>query len=173
DPALALRLYDEAVRRDLPVYDFARHAVARAVSSPVFCDSLRRSEEAAELFVRLVCVVQQTKLRSGSVLHDLHDVGLLVAMIPEFAPVVGRVHHDIYHVYTVDVHSVAAVDQLRALTRGDLAAEHPLACRRAAEMPRPQVLFFATWLHDIGKDMGGKNHDQRGQELSKPILERL
>ena len=29
-------------------------------------------------------------------------------MIPEFAPVTGRVHHDVYHVYTVDVHSVAA-----------------------------------------------------------------
>ena len=173
DPALALRLYDEAVRRDLPVYDFARHAVARAVSSPEFCEALRKSEEASELFLRLVCVVQQTKLRHGSVLHDLHDVGLLVAMVPEFAPVVGRVHHDIYHVYTVDVHSVAAVDQLRALCRGDLAAEHPLACRLAAELPRPRVLFFATLLHDIGKDLGGRDHPERGAEMCEGILRRL
>jgi hypothetical protein len=41
DPALALRLYDEAIRRDLPVYDFARHAVARAVDSEQFCEKLR------------------------------------------------------------------------------------------------------------------------------------
>jgi [protein-PII] uridylyltransferase len=173
DPALALRLYDEAVRRDLPVYDFARHAVARAAASPEFCEALRKSPEAAELFVRLVCVVQQTKLKRGSVVADLHDTGLLVAMIPEFAPVVGRVHHDIYHVYTVDVHSMAAVDLLRALSRGDLAAEHPLACRLAAEVSRPRVLFFATLLHDIGKDLGGKNHPERGAELSRGILSRL
>jgi [protein-PII] uridylyltransferase len=173
DPALALRLYDEAIRRNVPVYDFARHAVARAASSPDFCAALRKSEEAAELFLRLVCVVQQTKLRHGSVLYDLHDVGLLVAMIPEFAPVIGRVHHDIYHVYTVDVHSVAAVDQLRALCRGDLAAEHPLACRLAAELPRPRVLFFATLLHDIGKDLGGRHHPERGAELARVVLERL
>jgi [protein-PII] uridylyltransferase len=173
EPALALRLYDEAVRRNVPVYDFARHAVARAVSSPDFCKALRESPEAAELFRELVCVVQQTKLRHGSVLHDLHDVGLLVAMLPEFAPVVGRVHHDIYHVYTVDVHSVAAVDQLRALCRGDLAAEHPLACRLAAELPRPIVLFFATLLHDIGKDLGGKDHAERGAEMSRSILKRF
>ena len=32
DPALALRVYDEAVRRDLPVYAFARDAIVRAVS---------------------------------------------------------------------------------------------------------------------------------------------
>jgi [protein-PII] uridylyltransferase len=172
DPALALRLYDEAVRRDLPVYDFARQAVARAVSSPEFCEALRKSEEASQLFVRLVCVVQQTKLKHGSVVNDLHDVGLLVAMIPEFLPVVGRVHHDIYHVYTVDVHSVAAVDLLRAMCRGDVG-EHPLACRLAAEMPRPRVVFFATLLHDIGKALGGKDHPERGAEMCKGILARL
>jgi [protein-PII] uridylyltransferase len=103
----------------------------------------------------------------------MHDVGLVVAMIPEFSPVIGRVHHDIYHVYTVDVHSVAAVDLLRALCRGDLAAEHPLACRLAAEVARPPVLFFATLLHDIGKDLGGKNHAERGAGLCADILGRL
>jgi [protein-PII] uridylyltransferase len=76
-------------------------------------------------------------------------------------------------VYTVDVHSVAAVDLLGALCRGDLAAEHPLACRLAAEMSRPRVLFFATLLHDIGKDLGGKHHPERGAELSGQILNRL
>jgi [protein-PII] uridylyltransferase len=173
DPALALRVYDEAVRRELPVYDFARHALARAASNPSFCEALRGSAEAALLFSLLVCVIQQTKLKGGSVLKELHDVGLLVAMIPEFTPVVGRVHHDIYHVYTVDAHSVAALDQLRAFCRGDLATEHPLACRLAAELPRLRVLFFATLLHDIGKDLGGKDHSVRGAELSRRILERL
>ena len=43
----------------------------------------------------------------------------------------------------------------------------------AAELTRPVVLFFAALLHDIGKDIGGKSHDKRGQELSRPILERL
>ena len=94
-------------------------------------------------------------------------------MIPEFAPVVGRVHHDVYHVYTVDAHSVAAVDRLSALVRGDLAAEHPLACRLAAEITRPTVLFFATLLHDVGKDVGGKGHSERGSELAGNVLRRF
>jgi [protein-PII] uridylyltransferase len=173
EPALALRLFDEAVRRDLPVYGFARDAVARAASSPAFCERLRDSDEARRLFVRLCTVIQRTKLRDGSVLRELHDLGLLVAMIPEFAPVVGRVHHDVYHVYTVDVHSVAALDRLRALSRGELAAEHPLASRLAAEISRLNVLVFATLLHDIGKDIGGKNHAERGRDLARVILARL
>lgn len=173
DPALALRLYEEAVKRDLPVYGFARDAVARALATPGFSERLRASEEASRLFVRLCTTVQVTKLRAGSVLQELHDVGLLVAMVPEFLPVVGRVHHDVYHTYTVDVHSVAVVDHLRALVRGELAAEHPLASRLAAEISRSTVLFFAALLHDIGKDEGGKMHSERGAGLARTVLERL
>ncbi len=173
EPALVFRLYDEALRRDVPVYEFARDLVARSASSPAFAERLRSSDEAAGLFVRLVMTVQSSRLRYESVLAELHDVGLLVAMIPEFSPVVGRVHHDVYHVYTVDAHSVAAADRLRALTRGDLAAEYPLASRLAAEIARPKVLFFATLLHDVGKDIGGKNHSERGAEMCAGILERI
>jgi [protein-PII] uridylyltransferase len=86
---------------------------------------------------------------------------------------VGRVHHDVYHVYTVDVHSVAAVDRLRALARGELAAEQPLASRLAAEVTRPNVLYLATLLHDVGKAIGGRDHSQRGAEMAKSILARL
>lgn len=173
EPALALRVYDEAVRRNLPVYPFARDSIARAVASADFCERLRESPEAQRLFQRLVTTVQRTRLRGGSVLKELHDVGLLVAMIPEFAPVVGRVHHDVYHVYTVDVHSVACVDRLRELCRGELATEHPLASHLAAEISRPNVLFFAALLHDVGKDIGGKQHAVRGYEMAGKILLRL
>lgn len=173
DPALVLRLYREAVRRELLVYEFARQVVARATISQEFCERLRATPEAAKLFVELVQTVQKTRFRHDSVLRELHEVGLLLAMVPEFEPVVGRVHHDIYHVYTVDVHSIAAVDRLRALCRGDLVAQFPLASRLAAEIARPTVVFLATLLHDIGKDLGGKDHSERGAEMCHTILGRL
>jgi [protein-PII] uridylyltransferase len=173
DPTLALRVYEEAIRRDLPVYPFARDSIARAASVPEVCDRLRNSDEAQRTFARLVTTVQRTRLRAGSVLRELHDVGLLVALVPEFAPVVGRVHHDVYHVYTVDVHSVACVDRLRELCRGDLATEHPLASHLAAEISRANVLFFAALLHDIGKDIGGRDHAKRGHDMAATILGRL
>ncbi|MEY4549604.1 MAG: putative protein-PII uridylyltransferase [Pseudomonadota bacterium] len=173
EPALAMRLYRLAVERDVLVDDAARQAVVRACGSKSFCSRLRRSKTAARTFIELVKVVQTTQFPGGSILRELHEVGLLVAMIPEFSPVVGRVHHDIYHVYTVDVHSVAAVDRLRALCRGDLAVEQGLACRLAADMARPDVLFFATLLHDLGKDQGGQNHSERGADMCPAILGRL
>ena len=65
------------------------------------------------------------------------------------------------------------MDRLRALSRGDLGHEYPLASRLAAEISRPAVLYFATLLHDVGKDIGGKNHSERGARLVKDILRRL
>jgi [protein-PII] uridylyltransferase len=173
DPLLALRLYATAISRGVRVLPFARDAVARAAAEPAFGEALRSSKEAGAAFVRLACTVRETQFRSGSVLAELHDIGLVLAMIPEFAPVVGRVHHDLYHVYTVDVHSIAAVDRLRELARGDLAKQWPLACRIAAETTRPEVLFLATLLHDVGKVVGGTDHSRRGAEMARIILARL
>jgi [protein-PII] uridylyltransferase len=178
DPALSLRAFVACVRHDAPVLPFARDAIARAAADLSWCERLRASPEAGALFVELACTVPETRTRRGSMLEELHDVGLLLAMIPEFAPVVGRVHHDVYHVYTVDVHSVAAVDRLRKLARGELAHDLPLASRLAAEMARPRPLMLATLLHDIGKghpDVDGsqKNHSKVGEALCRAILPRL
>jgi len=178
NPALALRLYVESKRHGAPVHAYARNAITRATGDPDWCTALRASADAARCFVELACTVAEAPARRGSIMTELHDTGLLLAMVPEFAPVTGRVHHDVYHVYTVDVHSVAALDCLRALARGELAQEHPLASRLAAEIARPAPLFLATLLHDIGKgypDANGsrKNHSISGAELCDRILPRF
>jgi [protein-PII] uridylyltransferase len=173
DPALSLRLVAAAVERGVPILPYARDAIVRASADPAWAEHLRAQPEAGPRFAELVSTCRETTLRSGSVMRELHDTGLLLAMIPEFSPVVGRVHHDTYHVYTVDVHSVAAVDRLVSLVRGDLAAEFPLACRLAAELVRPRMLFFATLLHDVGKAIGGTDHSQRGAEMAGAILQRF
>jgi [protein-PII] uridylyltransferase len=177
DPALAMRAYLTAVRQGSAVHAYARGAIARQAADPSWCARLRESAEAQSAFVDLVSTVADVKMRRGSVLGELHDVGLLLAMIPEFLPVTGRVHHDVYHVYTVDVHSVAAVDCMRALFRGEMAQEQPLASRVAAEFSRSRALFLATLLHDIGKGYpdaaGRRNHSLSGAVLCGVILPRL
>jgi [protein-PII] uridylyltransferase len=178
DPCLALRVYAACVRLGAGVLPFARDAIVRISADPVWCERLRASAQAGAIFAELVSTVPESPTRAGSVVAELHDVGLLLAMVPEFLPVTGRVHHDVYHVYTVDVHSVAAVDRLRQLARGELAQEFPLSSRLAAEIARPRLLFLATLLHDVGKgwpDESGsrKNHSKTGADLCRVILPRL
>jgi [protein-PII] uridylyltransferase len=178
DPALAMRVYAACVRHPAPVLPFARDAIARAADDASWCERLRASPEAAALFVELLCTIAETPTPRGSIAGELHEVGLLLAMVPEFLPVTGQVHHDVYHVYTVDAHSVAAVDRLRQLARGELAHEFALASRLAAEIARPHPLFLATLLHDVGKgypDAKGsrRGHSKTGADLCERILPRL
>lgn len=173
-PALALELYALAVERGEVVAPAARDLITRLTTEePSFGVALRRSPRAAELFMQLLCSTREARFRNGSILGELHAVGLLLAMIPEFAPVVGRVHHDLYHVYTVDVHSIAAVDRVRALMRGELMQRHALACRLAAELYRPHRVLFAALLHDVGKVFGGREHSIRGAAMARAILARF
>jgi [protein-PII] uridylyltransferase len=178
EPVIALRAFAARVRHRAPLLPFARDAISALADDAAWCERLRASAESADLFVELVCTVPEIGGPRGSVVGELHDAGLLLAMVPEFRPVTGRVHHDVYHVYTVDVHSISAVDRLRQLSRGELAHEFPLASRLAVEMARPRPLFVATLLHDIGKgypDATGsrKNHSRAGAELCDRILPRL
>ena len=176
DPSVALRLVELAMERDLPVADSSRATLAAAAADPAWCERLRASSEAARCFVRMLEHGRAWRASgtagSRSVLADLHDLGLLLAMIPEFAAVTGRVQHDVYHVYTVDVHSVAAVDRLHAIGRGELGAEFALAARIMAGLDRRPVLLLATLLHDVGKSHG-RSHSRVGAEMTPSIAARL
>jgi [protein-PII] uridylyltransferase len=75
-------------------------------------------------------------------------------------------------VYTVDVQSLLAVDRLRALARGELAAHHVSVSRCAAEMPRPLPVMVALLLHGVGE---GHPDDpaRHGAAIAGPVGTRL
>ncbi len=191
NPALSLKIFELARALDTPLAGSTRDHLAAAAGDPAWCAALRAQPSAGPAFVRLLTHAARTELRlrrrsvhphdpvtrphgeAPSVLAELHDLGLLLAMIPEFGPVTGRVQHDVYHVYTVDVHSVAAVDRLHALARGELAADHPLPTHIMAEIDRKELLCLATLLHDVGKSYGGSHHARVGAEMAPEISARL
>jgi [protein-PII] uridylyltransferase len=178
DPTLPLRLVRAALEHGAPLAEGTRDAIARAAADPRYASAMRAAEEPARTFVELLITVEEGPFRDGSIVRELADLGLVLAMIPEFSPVVARVHHDVYHVLTVDAHSMAALDRLRAIVRGDLAEVHPLATRLGAEVERRRPLLLATFLHDVGKgypdpDGSRRNHARRGADLCRTVLPRL
>jgi [protein-PII] uridylyltransferase len=110
--------------------------------------------------------------RTPSLLEQMHDLGLLAALMPEFGPCTGRVQHDLYHVFTVDQHSLYAVAHLKALARGDLAKENPVPTGVLSSIERPVGLYLGMLLHDVGKPLG-KGHSEKGAKLCNTIAERF
>lgn len=106
-------------------------------------------------------------------LHTMHRTGLLTALVPELRPILGRVQRDLYHVYTVDEHTLRALDKLKSIARG----EHPdlqLATARLAALPTStrRALAVAVFLHDLGKGYG-PGHHERSAVLTSIIGPRL
>ena len=172
DRALPLRFYRWVESLAIVPDPAAREAIARAMRHDPARAALRASTLSGAAFLDMLAWIGEVPVKRGSILTELHDVGVLLAMLPEFEPVTGRVQHDVYHVYTVDVHSIAAVDRLRALLRGELATELPVATRVATEVSDRRRLALAVLLHDVGKGRG-KDHSIHGAELAVPICERL
>ncbi|HJZ88114.1 MAG TPA: [protein-PII] uridylyltransferase [Polyangia bacterium] len=110
--------------------------------------------------------------RSPSLLEEMHDLGLLAALMPEFAPCTGRVQHDLYHVFTVDQHSLYAVAHLKRLARGELAREAPLPTAALRALEHPLALCLGMLLHDVGKPLG-KGHSEKGARLCAEITRRF
>jgi [protein-PII] uridylyltransferase len=110
--------------------------------------------------------------RVAETLEAMHRAGVLGAVIPEFGNLYARVLHDLYHIYTVDRHSLAAVRELERLRAGEFKDSNPLLTEVVREVTALPFIFLALVLHDIGKGHG-HDHHERGALLTADVSRRL
>src|SRR5262249_15641911 len=118
--------------------------------------------------------------RVATTLRRMHDTGVLGAYLPEFGALTCLPQYDHYHRYTVDQHSLLAVEVLGGLAPrqgadpdrpAPLLAEPERAQLRAG-LERPELLTLAVLLHDVGKALGS-GHAAKGVPLIKNLTRRL
>ena len=112
------------------------------------------------------------RARVAETLEAMHRSGVLGAIIPEFGNLYARVLHDLYHIYTVDRHSLVAVRELERLRGGEFKDTTPLLTEVAREVDFLPQVFLALLLHDIGKGHG-HDHHERGAQLTAEVCHRL
>ena len=94
-------------------------------------------------------------------IRRMNRYGVLAAYIPAFANIVGRMQYDLFHVYTVDEHTLTLLRNLRRFTITKHDAEFPLCSAIARRIPKVELLYLAGLFHDIAKGRGG-DHSQLG-----------
>ncbi|HXP45725.1 MAG TPA: [protein-PII] uridylyltransferase [Terriglobales bacterium] len=165
DASTALALFEFVARHGLKISRDAEHRIEKALpllrqrlpGLPGFWDRLR---------------VILTLRYAADALRGLHRNGLLTLLLPEFHAIDALVIRDYYHRYTVDEHSFLTIENLHRLRQ----AEDPLEKRFAeimGETERPELLFLALLVHDIGKGMPAENHIAGSLQALDPILARL
>jgi [protein-PII] uridylyltransferase len=91
--------------------------------------------------------------------------------LPQWARITFLVQHDFYHKYTVDEHTLRAIDALDELVAGRHPEEGRLA-RLLDELQDARALYLGMLLHDIAKGRGG-GHVEKGVALARRILKHL
>ena len=117
-------------------------------------DDFHRNAKATAYFLEL--------LRSPNAqLSRMRRYGVLGRYIPEFGRIVGQMQHDLFHIYTVDAHTIMVTENLRRLRDGSTNERFPLATQCAQNVPRVELLYLAGLFHDISKGRGG-DHSELG-----------
>ncbi|HEY0721041.1 MAG TPA: [protein-PII] uridylyltransferase [Gammaproteobacteria bacterium] len=125
--------------------------------TPLIDDKFRNDLRCRALFMELL---RQPRGVSQE-LHRMSRYGILAAYLPAFGQVVGQMQHDMFHVYTVDEHTLFVVSNLRRLTVREFYDEFPLCSSIMERIPKPELLYIAALFHDIAKGRGG-DHSELG-----------
>jgi [protein-PII] uridylyltransferase len=81
------------------------------------------------------------------------------------------VQYDVYHKFSVDQHSLLAVEHLEALAPGQ-SAESEGAAQVLSEVEKPELLMLGMLLHDVGKARG-HGHVAKGIPLIQELVARI
>ncbi len=166
EPVAMLQLFHLAQERDLDIHPEAWRAVTHSLRR--VDGELRESKLANELFLKMVT----SRKDPATTLRRMNEVGLLGRFLPEFGRVVAQMEHSLYHVYTIDEHTIRAVGVLHQIETGQLEGELPLATSLMPKVLSRTELYVALLFHDLGKGRAG-DHSEIGAGMVRRTAPRL
>jgi [protein-PII] uridylyltransferase len=125
-------------------------------------DDFRRNKTANRLFVEIF----QHPRGLTHQLRRMNRYGILAAYLPGFANIVARMQYDLFHIYTVDEHTLFVIRNLRRFSLEKHKDELPLCNQTFLLIGKPELLYFAALFHDIAKGMNG-DHSTIGENIAR------
>ncbi len=97
--------------------------------------------------------------------------GVLGKYLPEFGKIIGQMQHDLFHIYSVDAHTMEVVKNMRRFHYPESQKKFPVAARVVKRLPKIELLYIAGLYHDIAKGRGG-DHSTLGIVDARSFCER-
>ncbi|MEM9683434.1 MAG: [protein-PII] uridylyltransferase, partial [Pseudomonadota bacterium] len=165
-PVDLLRLFQVAQENKLDIHPAALRQVTQNLKH--IDHDLQRDPEANRLFIEMLT----GRNAPESTLRRLNEAGVFGRFVPDFGRVVAQMQHDMYHVFTVDEHTIRAIGLLHKIEQGALVDDHPLASEIIGKVSSRRALYTAVLLHDIAKGRGG-DHSVLGAEVAERLCPRF
>ena len=100
-------------------------------------------------------------------LRLLNQTSVLGRYLWVFRRIVGRMQHDLFHVYTVDQHILMVMRNVRRFFIPEHAHEYPFCSQLAADWDKPWLLYVAALFHDVAKGRGGDHSDLGAKDVRR------
>ena len=91
----------------------------------------------------------------------MNETSVLGRTLWVFRRIVGRMQHDLFHVYTVDQHILMVLRNVRRFFIPEHAHEYPFCSQLASQWDKPWILYVAALFHDVAKGRGGDHSRAR------------
>jgi [protein-PII] uridylyltransferase len=127
----------------------------------------RENPKNAELFMKLL----GSNNHLFTQLKRMGRWGILGAYLPEYGRVIGQMQFDLFHIYTVDAHTLQVVRNMRRFRYKNNEQQFPIAAHIHPRLPKIELLYIAGLYHDIAKGMGG-DHSVLGIPIAEAFCER-
>ena len=129
--------------------------------------SFRKKKRNIDLFMKLI----RSERLMVTQLEQMKHLGILGRYLPEFGRVTGQMQYDLFHIYTVDAHTLQVLRNMRRLLLGTSKQIYPFASELIRKLPKLEILYIAGLFHDIGKGRG-KDHSDLGKKMVKRFCDR-
>ena len=100
-------------------------------------------------------------------LRLMNQTSVLGRYLWVFRRIVGRMQHDLFHVYTVDQHILMVVRNVRRFFIPEHAHEYPFCSQLAAQWDQPWLLYVVAIFHDVAKGRGGDHSELGAREARR------
>ena len=163
------RVFQEKPERILDLFFY----LTQYAQANIHSDTLRQLQISLEQLPQKLCEIPAAREKFLRLFNQpnaikrafmpMHQYSVLTAYLPQWKAIEGLMQFDLFHIYTVDEHTLRVMLKLESFLSQESAQEHPIAYRIFSQLSDRTLLYIAALFHDIAKGRGG-DHAELGAE---------
>lgn len=161
------RVFQEKPARILDLFFY----LTQYEQANIHSDTLRQLQISLEQLSQKLCEIPEAREKFLRLFNQpnaikrafmpMHQYGVLTAYLPQWQAIEGLMQFDLFHIYTVDEHTLRVMLKLESFLSQESAQEHPIAHRIFSQFSDRTLLYIAALFHDIAKGRSG-DHAELG-----------
>ncbi|NNC55154.1 MAG: HD domain-containing protein, partial [Pseudomonadales bacterium] len=130
-------------------------------------EKFRHDPQVNSLFMQILRSGRNVPLQ----LKRMRNHGILSKYLPAFGQIIGKMQYDLFHVYTVDIHTLEVVQNIYRFAHEGSEFDYLLAAKIINGHIKIELLYLAALFHDIAKGRGG-DHSELGAHDAREFCQR-